>query len=232
MRLVIVFDNYALLPCAQAGWGYACYFPEKKFLFDTGSETATLRHNFSCLRLDIHQIQTVMLSHAHWDHAGGLLGLFENHAPYEVVLHRGFSPRFAGEITRLGGHVLWADVPTEILPGFYTTGPLNGPVLEAGLVVETKEGLALLTGCAHPGVVLMTRFVQETFQKTPSLVMGGFHLGGYSLKALRETACTLKKMGVKKIAPSHCTGEKALSLFAEIFGKGFIRAGVGLTLDL
>ncbi len=232
MKLVIVFDNYSLHPCTQAGWGYACYFPEKQLLFDTGSETGTLVRNFQCLGLDPCQIQTIVLSHAHWDHAGGLLGLFEKGDPQEVILHRGFSPRFASEITRLGGRVLFADVPTQVLPGFYTTGPLAGPVPEAALVVEGRKGILLLTGCAHPGVVNVVRFVQKTFQQSPFLVMGGFHLGGYSLKQIRKIAQELQDLGIKEIAPSHCTGDKARGLFAEMFGKGFIRAGVGLKLDL
>ncbi|NPB09765.1 MAG: MBL fold metallo-hydrolase [Thermodesulfobacteria bacterium] len=232
MELVIVFDNYALAPCAQAGWGYACYFPERGLLFDTGSETGTLVGNLKCLGIDPREIRTILLSHAHWDHAGGLLGLLERDRPREVILHRGFSPRFAGEITRLGGQVVFNDSPAEILPGFFTTGLLPAPTPETGLIVRGEKGLSLITGCAHPGIVSMVQRTLELFRTPPRLVMGGFHLGNLSLKRLREIVDALRALGVETVAPSHCTGEKARELFAETFGRGFIRAGIGLRLDL
>lgn len=233
MELVIVFDNYSLIPAGQAGWGYACYFPEKRFLFDTGSEPLTLKHNFSCLGLNAEDVKTIMLSHFHWDHTGGLFALLNSdQEPKRVILHQGFSPRFAQEIERLGAEVEFINEAREVIPGFFTTGPLPGPTLEAGLVVRTEKGLALITGCAHPGVLFMSEKVKELFGKAPFLVMGGFHLASASQKEVLRLAEGLLSLGVKQIAPSHCTGDKARRIFADLFGEGYLHAGVGFRINL
>ena len=42
-------------------------------LFDTGSEGATFLRNARILNVDFAEIDTVVLSHGHWDHGGGLV---------------------------------------------------------------------------------------------------------------------------------------------------------------
>lgn len=42
-------------------------------LFDAGPEGAALERNADRLRLDLGEVEAVVLSHGHWDHAGGLL---------------------------------------------------------------------------------------------------------------------------------------------------------------
>ena len=64
------------------------------------------------------------------------------------------------------------------------------------------------------------------------LVMGGFHLGGMSDGQIKEIISTLKEMGVKKVAPSHCTGEKAMALFGKAWGDAFVEAGAGAIIQL
>ncbi len=231
MKLTIVFDNYSLFPTVQSGWGYACYFPERRFLFDTGSEPRTLLHNLRALKFLPEEIRTVMLSHFHWDHIGGLFRLLEKRA-LKVFLHHGFSPRFAAEARRLGAEIECINKLTEILPGVYSTGPLPGKTLEAGLVVKGRKGISLITGCAHPGICEMVQFVQGHFDLPPRLIMGGFHMGSLPKREIRGIAERLKALGVLFVAPSHCTGEQAREIFAEVFGDGFISAGVGLALDL
>jgi metal-dependent hydrolase (beta-lactamase superfamily II) len=42
----------------------------------------------------------------------------------------------------------------------------------------------------------------------------------------------LKTLGVQKIGPTHCTGEKAIGLFKAAFGDGFVELGVGRVLQI
>ena len=48
--------------------------------------------------------------------------------------------------------------------------------------------------------------------------MGGMHLSGITEKAIPETVTDLKKLGLKLLAPGHCTGWRALSALAQAFG--------------
>jgi hypothetical protein len=64
--------------------------------------------------------------------------------------------------------------PSTIEPGIRTTGPLRTSIQEQALVVSTAQGLVVMTGCAHPGIV---RIVQKAREMSPkeniALVMGG-----------------------------------------------------------
>jgi 7,8-dihydropterin-6-yl-methyl-4-(beta-D-ribofuranosyl)aminobenzene 5'-phosphate synthase len=42
----------------------------------------------------------------------------------------------------------------------------------------------------------------------------------------------MKKVGVKRIAPSHCTGDTAIEVFSEVFGDSFIPSGVGCEISI
>jgi 7,8-dihydropterin-6-yl-methyl-4-(beta-D-ribofuranosyl)aminobenzene 5'-phosphate synthase len=62
--------------------------------------------------------------------------------------------------------------------------------------------------------------------------MGGFHLRGQSEPALQSTLHTLRELSVRKVAPSHCTGEEAVALFREARGSDFIDGGCGAVIDV
>ena len=53
-------------------------------LFDAGPAAATFERNAEILGVDFASIEAVMLSHGHWDHAGGLLAAVES-----IALKRG-----------------------------------------------------------------------------------------------------------------------------------------------
>jgi len=97
-------------------------------------------------------------------------------------------------------------------------------------VVETRDGLVVLTGCAQSGVVEMVRRAQETVEGEVALVMGGFHLGSASRDQVEAIITDLRQLGVQQVAPCHCTGDQARRMFAEGFGGGFFPAGVGWTV--
>ena len=50
---------------------------KRTLLFDAGPAAATFERNAEILRVDFAGIEAVVLSHGHWDHAGGLLGAVE-----------------------------------------------------------------------------------------------------------------------------------------------------------
>jgi 7,8-dihydropterin-6-yl-methyl-4-(beta-D-ribofuranosyl)aminobenzene 5'-phosphate synthase len=117
--------------------------------------------------------------------------------------------------------------PIEILPGIYTTGEVGSGIVEQALVVETGEGLVVVTGCAHPGVVQMVRRAKETVEGEVILVTGGFHLRAASSSRVEEIIADLRDLGVQRVAPCHCTGELARGMFADAFGVECTLAGVG-----
>lgn len=63
-------------------------------LFDTG-QGATLLHNARRMNKDLATVRQVVISHGHYDHAGGLLPLLQECGPKEVYGHPSiFEPRY------------------------------------------------------------------------------------------------------------------------------------------
>lgn len=60
----------------------------------------------------------------------------------------------------------------------------------------------------------------------------GFHLGGSSETEIRTLIKRLKALGVGKIAPSHCTGEKATGMLRKAWGKDFLEGGLGAVIEV
>jgi 7,8-dihydropterin-6-yl-methyl-4-(beta-D-ribofuranosyl)aminobenzene 5'-phosphate synthase len=98
---------------------------------------------------------------------------------------------------------------------------------EQALVIQTDQGLLVITGCAHPGIVAIVEQAREMFDGPVRLVEGGFHLGSKSKAEIDSILKGFRRMGVQQVAPCHCTGERAITMFAAEYGEDFLPAGVG-----
>jgi 7,8-dihydropterin-6-yl-methyl-4-(beta-D-ribofuranosyl)aminobenzene 5'-phosphate synthase len=57
--------------------------------------------------------------------------------------------------------------------------------------------------------------------------MGGLHLSGPTEKIIPETIRDLQTFGLKLVAPGHCTGWRALTAMARVFGDELVPSAVG-----
>ncbi len=74
MKITIIYDNEVIKEGLKADWGFSCLIEiyGKKILFDTGANGSILLNNMKKLDIDPTKIEEVFISHAHWDHIGGL----------------------------------------------------------------------------------------------------------------------------------------------------------------
>jgi 7,8-dihydropterin-6-yl-methyl-4-(beta-D-ribofuranosyl)aminobenzene 5'-phosphate synthase len=130
--------------------------------------------------------------------------------------------------------------PTEIADGVYVTGevprrtefepPFRGGYLDKELSVrdrllddmaiffKTENGLVLLVGCAHAGVVNTMNYVSElTGEKSFHTVVGGTHLLRASKNRMKHTIDALGKYDVQQIMLMHCTGLDAYHEIAKAY---------------
>jgi len=230
VKIIVVYDNRTLYPHLASRWGFSCLVNDD-LLFDTGGDGRTLLSNMTKMRIDPVEIRTVVLSHAHGDHTGGLGRLLGTGVRPTVYVPRSFSARFKADVRSLTT-LVEVHGPVEIRPGIHTTGEVGRGLVEQALAVETGDGLVVVTGCAHPGIVKMVRRAKESVGGKVYLVMGGFHLGGTSQRRVKAIIADFRQLGVQRVAPCHCTGDRAIRVFAKEYGGDFVKAGVGLALDI
>jgi 7,8-dihydropterin-6-yl-methyl-4-(beta-D-ribofuranosyl)aminobenzene 5'-phosphate synthase len=231
LTLTIVYDNNEYDPRLHTSWGFACLVErdDLTLLFDTGGDAPTLLSNMETLGLAPTEIDTVVLSHIHGDHVGGLGGILAVNEETTVYLPRSFPASFK-EQAKARAHVVEVHEPAEMADGIYTTGELGAGIIEQSLVVKTDLGLVVITGCAHPGIVNIVAKAKEITGEEVYLVMGGFHLGGVSEAVIEGIVEDFRELGVQKAAPCHCSGDLARSIFEREYGEDFIRVGVGSSL--
>jgi len=91
MKITIVYDNNAR-EGLKKGWGFSCLIEDdKKILFDTGDDSEALLFNMEKLNIKLNEIDIIVLSHEHWDHAGGLQGLLKYIPKVRVIKPAEFS---------------------------------------------------------------------------------------------------------------------------------------------
>lgn len=91
--------------------------------------------------------------------------------------------------------------------GAFVPDPFDDEVL---LAVETGEGLAVLLGCAHPGMRNMLDAVKDRLGRPIRAVLGGSHLVEARGEGLAKSIRYLQDSGISHIGMSHCTGEVAM----------------------
>jgi len=234
VTLTIVYDNYEYDNRLKTGFGFSCIAKteNKNILFDTGSDSETLLENMDKLGINPKDIDIIVLSHIHWDHVGGLKGFLERNSDVEVYVPQSFPNDFKNEIKSYGANIIDIFDSTKIFDGIYSTGKLGTWIKEQSLIIKTEKGLIVITGCAHPGIVNIVKKAKEITKEDVYLVTGGFHLGGTSEQEIRNILESFRKLGVKKVAPCHCKGDRAINLFKEEYKDNFIKAGIGKIIEV
>ena len=114
--------------------------------------------------------------------------------------------------------------------GIWESDPL---VDDASLVLETKDGLVIVGGCMHSGLLNTCKFVNNMFDGRKIIaVIGGTHMMGFDAKEVEHVAKELEeKYGLPKLYLNHCTGKKAIEQLSLKFGSEIvIPCPVGTTL--
>jgi 7,8-dihydropterin-6-yl-methyl-4-(beta-D-ribofuranosyl)aminobenzene 5'-phosphate synthase len=138
--------------------------------------------------------------------------------------------------------VVWTEMPTEIFPGLFVTGkiPRNNDFEDSGgnffthqscqetdelpddqaIYFMTKQGLVILLGCAHAGVVNTLDYITKiTNQRSVYAMIGGMHLIHANVTRIERTIEAFRKYDIQKIIPLHCTGTNAVQYLQAALSK-------------
>jgi 7,8-dihydropterin-6-yl-methyl-4-(beta-D-ribofuranosyl)aminobenzene 5'-phosphate synthase len=235
IKLHTIFDN---ISCSSKSnckslWGFSSLIqtPNHTILFDTGSNGRVLLQNLKEKSLDISKVDTIFISHGHWDHIGGLDSIVEMNDNLNIFATKHLSNNFIRDYEKLSNGVTVVDDKiTKIYDDIYSSGAI-GETKEHSIIIDTDEGLVILFGCAHSGVGVVAKMAREYFGKDILLLLGGFHLSNKSDDEIFKLIDLLKECGTRYISPSHCTGDRAKELFNMHLKDVYIEGEVGLSIE-
>jgi len=220
VKLKILYDNEAV-DGFRSGWGFSCSVEKdgEVVLFDVGADLETLLFNAEKLSFDFGTVGKIVLSHEHGDHVGGIR-VVDECGKVEVFVPKSFSSGFKRRLaSRANVRLIEVGEAREIGVDIFTSGELGTFIKEQSLVVKTRMGAVVVTGCAHPGLEKILEAVSSRFGRIYGVV-GGFH-GFSKLEALK---------GLELIVPCHCTTRKRDIL--RVYEKTSRRCAAGCTISV
>jgi 7,8-dihydropterin-6-yl-methyl-4-(beta-D-ribofuranosyl)aminobenzene 5'-phosphate synthase len=159
------------------------------------------------------------------------------------------------QLESAGAEFHWHKEPVELRSGLWLSGEIpratafeqvdDGLVqLKGGQVVQdtipddlslfyvTDQGLIILLGCAHSGLVNIVEHAKRvTSESRVRAIIGGTHLGPATLDQQKQTIDYLRGLDLACLAPNHCTGLGMMGKLAAEFPDAFTWAIAGNTLE-
>jgi 7,8-dihydropterin-6-yl-methyl-4-(beta-D-ribofuranosyl)aminobenzene 5'-phosphate synthase len=150
-----------------------------------------------------------------------------------------------------GGVFVVHDKPAQLYPGVWLTGPVprkypehnwsgSGKVTtpagivednvpeDMALIFDTDQGLVVLTGCGHAGVINIIEYAQAIVRPARvHALIGGIHLFAAKDETLVWTAGKLQGFGVDNLIGAHCTGIETVYRLRRDLGLDRAHAVVG-----
>lgn len=215
MKITILYDNTVHKEGLRSDWGFSCLVEltdqgGPTILFDTGTNGSILLFNMERLNVDPSSVDEVFISHAHFDHTGGLAAFLR--VKPDVIIYVPRSIRSAGGVE----NVVFVGEPVEIHENVFSTGEIDH--IEQSMAIRTDKGIVLITGCSHPRM----KHILDAASQFGNVyaVVGGLH--GFSEYELFKD--------FELICPTHCTIHK--KEIKQLYPEKYVEGGVGRVIEL
>ncbi len=272
IRITNVYNNNSIGGKGlKGGHGQAFYIETEdvKLLFDAGWKGEHVINNMKILDIDVNKIDTLVLSHGHYDHTGGIRALLKERGKkiLSVICHPdaletkkavilkliltfrvniGFPKLNKREKERLNFNFTHSDY--NITSAICSTGEITERPFKTGtsnrlqhkqnknwekdplrddlsLIIETKNGLVVVCGCCHSGLLNTLKKVSEiSGGKKLIAILGGTHMRNFKDEDLKEVGNVLEeKYGLPDLYFNHCSGKNTIKYFKDRFGENKVK---------
>lgn len=250
MTITILCENqvgHAGARTCLAEWGLSVLIQTERasILFDAG-HTDVYWKNALAMGIDLQRTDALMLSHRHWDHAGGL-----QHHAFAQKKPLIFHPRVMDALPEKEAEKLKRDFditmssdPLEYADGIFFLGQIpRETAFETGsygadsmpddtaVAVKSKNGAIVVTGCSHSGVCNICEHAKRVTGQELYAVIGGFHLFERETDAVEGTIKYFRRERPAHLYPMHCVDFPTLTRFRTEFGIQKASTGDTITLD-
>lgn len=159
------------------------------------------------------------------------------------------------ELLKAGAQLHLRDEFSSVFPGVYISGAIprnttfedtggkfkmmvNGetqddPLIDdSALIIDHPEGLIIISGCAHAGVINIIEHARLQTGKSQVLAfIGGTHLISASPQRIDQTIAALDSFSIAKIIVSHCTGFYAAARLYNALGARVVKGETGMRFE-
>ena len=273
-EITILVENTTPIAPLKGEYGFAAYVKTDvmNILFDTGLGEALIP-NAKLLGKNLSEIHTIVISHGHFDHTGGVLPFAKMFGGRPLYCHpkifgrrphllddgssRDIGCAFSrAEFRAVGGNIRYANKLTLIAPGIYLSGEIprihefedvGGNFIkinasgeserdyipdDMALFIDHPDGLIILSGCAHAGILNTIDYAKIALKKDRILCyIGGTHLLHASDYRIKKTIEYLNSLKIGTVVASHCTGFKATCMLSRELTCEFIKGETGIHLN-
>ncbi|EKD30629.1 MAG: hypothetical protein ACD_77C00504G0006 [uncultured bacterium] len=243
MKITTLIENLVYRKGLLAEHGLSLYIETdtRKILFDTGQSGAFLQ-NAQKMGVKIEEIDSVIISHGHYDHTGGLSSFLMVNSKARVYMKKealtekyDISKRYIGitcDPELLKNRVEFITGITEIDKGLFIMPDIpvfnsddtyfrnfNEEFLDELYLAITHNGeLSIITGCSHRGITNIMKSATDNFNMPINLVLGGFHTKDCTESQFNIISDYLMHNMPKSIGVCHCTGIEKYSSLSKLFG--------------
>ena len=111
---------------------------------------------------------------------------------------------------------------------------VTDPVVDdQSLVIETDQGLFVVLGCSHSGIInTLNHISKKSGHSRFHTVIGGTHLGYADEEQIDRTIDALSQWDIQRLGVSHCTGNPASMRLANVYGERFLFCNIGTKIFL
>ena len=258
MKISILVDNTAKEGFENTHGFSAVLGSEKKILFDLGPNDLFLK-NAKKMNINLDEIETIVLSHGHWDHGDGLKSISNK----SLLTHPGsFVSRFRKENKTSVGlgmsrdevsskfdlkeskepywlsdkMVFLGEIPRKNNFEAQSTAFILGDgspdfvMDDSAIAIKSEKGLLVLSGCAHAGICNTVSYAKEVCDEDKVYaVLGGFHLKKID-SVFEQTVEFFKQEKLQVLGATHCTSLAVQNEFKKYFRTVNLEAGAEVEL--
>jgi 7,8-dihydropterin-6-yl-methyl-4-(beta-D-ribofuranosyl)aminobenzene 5'-phosphate synthase len=104
--------------------------------------------------------------------------------------------------------------------------PIND---DLALWIRQDDELVVCVGCSHAGLVNTLNYIRDlNHGQRIRTVIGGFHLLDAGSERLERTISALTELEPETVIPCHCTGDNAVAMLRQTFGKAVLPGAAGM----
>lgn len=158
-------------------WGISLLIDDHIF-FDTFANYRALSKKMQQADITLADIHSVVISHDHWDHIGGLWKLLKQRGEVDVYLPSSTKDKTKQRIRSAGGKIINIAGTTALRPNIYLSNEITShfkdkTISEQSLIIKSPKGLIVIVGCSHAGIVEIVHSAEKTFNAPVYGLVGG-----------------------------------------------------------